>query len=147
MSDRHRRLIAFAVLFMSGMYGMRTLEYVAPPGITGALEILQLVCGALAVLFVVPVFFWKVRNLSGSTRKQYFSEDSYAAEALSRAHVTSWNTTLLLLVFMTVMDRRLAGMPAQFFLDLPLAVMLAVFALRFLYLDREPADETGPARA
>lgn len=100
----------------------------------------------LALAAVAPIILWKVRNRDGDLRRLYSSEEGYVAQALIRAKSASWVTTFVLLSGFTVAAKGFEDVPAQFWIQLTVAVMLAVFAGVFLVLDRgdEPEPESTP---
>ena len=68
----------------------------------------------------------------------------FVADALSRAHIASWTVTLFVLLLFEIWigdNDVVTALPAEFFLQTALALMLATFSVVFLVLSRADSDE------
>jgi hypothetical protein len=92
----------------------------------------------LAVLVVgslLPAFVAKFR-LRGDQRPVYFSESGYVAQLLMRSFKVSWATTFISFVILEFVARDNAGdLPAVFFIQAGLFIMLSVMSVTFLVLN------------
>lgn len=138
VADRHRRLIAFAVLALGARYGVSASAFLADAGLASSLGLLADGLAFLAVGLVVPVFVWKARNRSRDDWHLYEDDDGFVARTIARAHAGSWTLTFIVLILTESMDRTLGDLSWVFLFDVVLAVMLLSFSLIFLYLDRAP---------
>lgn len=138
VADRHRRLIAFAVLALGARYGISASAFLVDAGLASALGLLADGLTLLAVGLIVPVFVWKGRNRSRDDWHLYEDDDGFVARTIARAHAGSWTLTFIVLILTESMDRTLGDLSWVFLFDVVLAVMLLSFSLIFLYLDRAP---------
>ena len=146
VADRHRQLMAFAMLAMALLYLASAAIHVAGPEAEPYLDVVVVGMAILMLALSVPIVYWKARKLPSRERFVYFSSEGYVAEILGRAHKASWGATLLLLVLLaTIADNSyLSELPGEFYMQFVLAVMLGVMSLVFLYLNRT-TEEQGVA--
>lgn len=138
-TDRHGRLLLWAITLVAAMSFSNAVESVAEPPLLGYMKALQiaLAAGALAALF--PCAVWKfgtLRRLSAEERREYFASDSFMVHAFKHAKQASWIAALGLLIVLGPVSARLPDVPADFFFDLALGVMLGVFGVSGLILSR-----------
>lgn len=135
VGDHHRRLMALAALSLALMYATSSVTYLVEASVGRYLDVAVIVFVVLTFVPLVPIVVWKARQPPSQEWHLYKGEDGFIADALSRAHIVSWATTLLLLtVFTGIADRW--DLPTEFWIRVALAVMLAVFAIVFLLLSR-----------
>jgi hypothetical protein len=103
-----------------------------------ALEAVQILGALVTVACIAPMMLWKIRNRDGDLRYLYLSEDGYVAQALNRAKGASWVATFVLLCGLAQAAKDLDGVPSEIFIQIAIAVMLAVFSIVFLVMD--PSD-------
>jgi len=145
VADRHRRLIALAMLALGTRYALTASTFFVDPGLASTLGRLGDGFALLAVGLVIPVFLWKARNLSRERLHLYRDDDGFMARTMLQAHAGSWTLAFLVLILVELLDERSAGLPPVFLAELLLAVMLVSFAVIFLYLDS--ASRRGSAGA
>ena len=145
VGDRHRRRAAISMLLMGLALGALAARQWFERGTD---ERLLLGLGALTLIvaafgFFVPIIVWKVRHLWGGDSRScrlYRGEDGFVAEALSRAHIASWMTTVVFLGLFGGWDDLLTIAPPRFLINLTMAVLLGSFGVAFLILDRDAAE-------
>jgi len=145
VADRHRRLIAYALLLLGGRYVVAAASRLADPALA---SILGWVEGGFAIAvigFIAPVFIWKMRNLSSKDWHVYKGEDGVVADTIARAQSASWATLFLVLVMTEPLSRRIEGLSTGLVLEVLLATMVLSFAASFLYLDRDPVEDPADA--
>lgn len=149
LADRHRRLIAFAVLALGARYGISASAFLVDAGLASPLRFLADGLTLLAVGLIVPVIVWKARNRSRDDWHLYKDDDGFVAGTITRAQIGSWTLTFMVLILTESMDRTLGDLSWVFLFDVVLAVMLLSFSLIFLYLDRATAawDSAGAGDA
>lgn len=141
LGDRHRTLSAVAALALSIFFGASAAERVAAPDLAALLDWAALSMAALAVLLVVPILAWKLRRRGGEGWHLYRGRDGFVADVLARAHIVSWTVTFFVLVLLRSLAGRFEGLPPGFFFEAVLAIMLAVFSVSFLVLDRSASED------
>lgn len=152
-ADRHRNLLALAMLSMSLMFLIQAVIHVVEPTAGNYLDFLVPGLALLAVGLCIPVASWKLRKLPKGERALYFSPDGFVPEILNRAHKASWSVTLLLLMVLNIIigDKDYEGylqtLPTQFFLQLTLGAMLGVMASVFLFLNRGDGTDEAEERS
>lgn len=134
-ADNQKRLLFFAMLLLSLIYAVKTANYFVDPQIA---IYLGFMAKGLALLFAADVLilvYWKIRFFPSKERYLLFSLDSYAMQVLNRACLTSWFLTFALLsLITTTTNMNNSAFPAEFYLNLTLFFMLAVFSVSFFIL-------------
>jgi hypothetical protein len=143
--DRHAGLVALGVLALGLKYGADAWMHFAGQEWTRILDVVGIALGLSAVILIVPILVWKIRHLTPEQRRVYFSDQSFTAAVLRKAHVASWASTVLVLLILEVVSRDLPRLPPAFFLQSTLAVMFASLAVSFLILDRVPGGRGSDA--
>ena len=136
--DTHRRLLFLSMLLLSLVFGIKAGFYFA--GAQGAqyLSIAGKALAALAVGMFVVTVYWKLRYIPD--RERYYllnSSDSFVMQAMNRACKISWIMTFILLCLITMTTSKdSSAFPAEFYLNLAMFFMLAVFSISFFILFR-----------
>jgi hypothetical protein len=144
VGDRHRHLLALALLAIGVGFGASAVGHAAGEAAELYLDWVQVGGTAIAVLLVVPIFAWKLRNRNADLRHLYFSPEGFVAETMRKAQKASWEATFVVVMLLTVLDETLArvGLPPGFYLEAIVALMTGVFGVTFLVLNRvEPSDD------
>jgi len=141
VGDRHRRLIALALVALSLMFATSAATFLAAPAIQPALEFGVKALAVLTIGMVLPVFIWKARNLRATEWALYEGTEGFVADALARARNVSWVATFVLLVVLTFVTEDRERPPAEFWIQVVLAVMLLSFSAVFLYRTRGADEE------
>ena len=138
IGDRHRHLLALALLAIGVGFGASAVGHPAGESAEVYLDWIQVGGTAIAVLLLVPIFGWKLRNRSADLRHLYFSPEGFVAENMRKAQKASWEATFVVVILLTVLDETLArrGLPPGFYLEGIVALMTGVFSLTFLLLNR-----------
>lgn len=136
VADRHRRLLAYALLALGARYGVSAAADLVGPGLASALGIVADGLALLAVGLVAVILFWKARKLSGRDWHLYRNADGFVARTIARAQSASWVATLLFLILLEPWDGLSQRLSTEFVFDASLAVMLLSFAGTYFYLDR-----------
>ena len=135
-ADSHRRLLFLTMLFMSLVFATKAGFYYFGDGMKTYLEIIGKGFLGLTILSMVITLYWKIRFIPRSERFHLLaSSDSFANLTMYRAIKTSWILTMLLLIFFTsIIGKGNSTLPAEFYLNLVLFLMLAIFSLSFFIL-------------
>lgn len=138
IGDRHRHLLALALLAIAVGFGASAVGHPLDEAAEVYLDWVQVGGSAIAVLLVVPIFTWKLRNRSADLRHLYFSPEGFVAETMRKAQKASWESTFVVVILLTVLDETLArvGLPPEFYLEGIVALMTGVFGVTFLVLNR-----------
>lgn len=154
IGDRHRHLLALALLAIGVGFGASAVGHPAGEAAEAYLDWVQVGGSVIAVLLLVPIFAWKLRNRSADMRHLYFSPEGFVAETVRRAQKASWEATFVVVVLLAVLDETLAriGLPTEFYLEGVVALMTGVFGVTFLVLNRferrdDPEEMEGMAGA
>jgi len=148
IGDRHRHLLAFALLAIGVAYGASAVGHPLDPAAEAYLDWVQVGGTAIAVLLLAPIFAWKLRNRSADLRHLYFSPEGFVAETMRRAQKASWEATFVVVILLAALDETLAGvgLPPEFFLEGIVALMTGVFSVTFLVLNRVEGDRDPDER-
>lgn len=136
VADGHRRLVALSLLALGVRYGVSAAAFFTDPGVAASLGLLADGLALVAVALVVPIFVWKARHRSRSTRRLYRDDQGFVAQTIVQAQTASWLATFLALVLIETLDRTLGDLSWVLLFDGVLAVMLLSFSLTFLFLGR-----------
>jgi len=136
--DRHRTLLAGAFLLLGGATAVEALgHFVHGHPVLVWIEIGGASGGAL---LIVGAMVWKSARLRGR-RGPYLGGDGFVASTVSKAHVASWSATFVLVALLRILVDDETALPAEFFLQLVLAVMLLVHGAVFFVLNRSEPDD------
>jgi len=139
--DRHIRLAALGLLLIALKFGLDATAHLAPPDAAQLLDYGAIAASLGAVLLILPLVFYKFFQLDPQDRAVYFSDQSFAIDALKRAQVFSWSVTFLLLIGLEITADDPGALAPDFYLQAALAVMLGSAAVAFLVLSRDPGEE------
>ncbi len=139
--DRHIRMAALGLLLIALKFGLDATAHFVSPETAELLDYGTIAASIGAVLLILPLVFYKVFRLDPRDRAVYFSDQSFAMDALKRAQVFSWSVTFLLLVFLEILVDEPGALAPGFYLQAALTVMLGSTAVAFLVLSRDPGEE------
>lgn len=138
VADRHRRLLAYALLALGARYAVGVVAHFVDPAFGSSLGFVADGLALVAVGLVLPIVVWKMRNVSSADWHLYRNEDGFVAQTIARAHTASWVATFLVLVLIETVDSLSEALPAALFFDALLAMMTLTFSGAYFYLDRDP---------
>ena len=133
--DNHRRLLFLAMFLLSLIYAIKTASFIVDQDVADYLGIVAKGLAGLFLIVLLVLVYWKVRFIPKDERYLLASFDSYVMHVLNRACLISWFSTFALLsLMMTTTSHNSSAFPAEFYLNLTLFLMLAVFSLSFFFL-------------
>lgn len=135
VADRHRQYFALALLGAGLIYLVKAIEHLATGVMATYLDHVTIVLAVLVIGSLLPAIVIKFR-LGADQKMVYFSEDGYVAQLLRRAFKASWATTFISLVVLEFIARDVTtNLPAVFFIQVALFIMLSVMSVTFLVLN------------
>ena len=143
--DRHARIAALGLLAFAFKYLADSLVHFVDPDLSQWLGWTADGLNVVAVLLIVPIYFWKLRKLDREQRRAYFSDESFTADRMRRAFGVSISATFIVAIFLEVASKRIPEVPSAFFLQVVLFTLLGSLAVSFLVLTRD--DTETPAGA
>lgn len=146
VADRHRRLVAFALLALGLQYALDATTYLVGSSLASRLALIGDGLALLVLALILPIVFWKVRNLSNEDWHLYRGADGFVARTIAQAHAGSWVVTFVVLALVRALDRTLSDVSWVLLFDIILAVMTVSFSTIYLYLDRTPSRRSEQAR-
>ncbi|MEP1034795.1 hypothetical protein [Ekhidna sp.] len=133
--DTYRRLIFLTMLLLSLIFAVKTGFYLVENEVKSILEIIAKGLFASFVIVLLAAIFVKWRYILPGERSVLSDTDSYSYQKMNEACKVSWILTLLLLAFITTMTTKLSSaFPTEFYLNLTLFFMMAVFSISFFIL-------------
>lgn len=138
VADRHRRLLAYALLAMGARYAASAAAHFVDPELGSSIGFVADAFALVAVGLIVPIFVWKMRNASRADWHLYKNEDGFVAQSIARAQSASWVVTFLVLVLLETVDTLSKTLPTALFFDVLLVMMCFTFSAAYFYLDRSP---------
>lgn len=117
------------------IYLVKAAEHFASEAMTDILDYVVVGLAVLVIASLLPAFVAKFR-LTGGQKLVYFSESGYAAQLLRRAFKASWAATFISFIVLEFVARDNPGdLPAVFFIQAGLFIMLSVMSVTFLMLN------------
>lgn len=147
VAERHSRLLLLGVLFLALKYAASAGMSVSSGALHQSLDYIELALALVGVGLIIPVCIWKLvklRAMPTSKRILYFAPDSFAVDAINRAQRISWASLFISLIILEIISDKQTRLPAVFYLQISLAVMLGVFAGAFFSIYREPGEPEEP---
>ena len=144
--DRFLQRTAVGVLCLAGGYAASAGQFLVGEGPAQVLDVLDLAFALAAVAMVLPPFV-KLLRLRRSDEWACANTEGFVGEVFRTACVRTFTLMFVLLVLAEPLsDRFLLQLPTNFFINVILAVTLAMFSLSFLLLNRDDdEDEEDPA--
>lgn len=140
-ADRHASLLGVAVLLLAAKFAVSASMHFVDESAAVVLDRTELALALGAAVLAVTILAWKAVRLSPEQRRSYLREDSFAFEAIRRARAASWNAMFLVLVVFEVVADDIRDVSADFYVQVALAVLLAVFGLKFFALMRDTGGD------
>ena len=135
--DNHRRLLFITMFLLSLIFAIKAALYVVEGQLESYLEFAGKGIFGLFLLVLVITVYWKVRFIPGKERYLLNSSDSYVNQMMNQASKISWILTVVLLCILSFMiNKDNWVLPGQFYVDLTLFFMLAIFSISFFILFR-----------
>lgn len=141
VADRHRRLLAYALLAVGARYAASAAAHFVDPELGSSLGFVADAFTLVAVGLIVPIVVWKMRNTSRADWHLYRNEDGFVAQTIARAQSASWVVTFLVLALFDTVETLSETLPTALFFDALLAMMTFTFSGAYFFLDRSPAAE------
>ena len=95
-----------------------------------------------AVAVILWLVFFKLTRVPREQRHHFFNMEGYVKDTVRKACGASWAATLVTLMLLGIIgDEWLISVPAEFFLDAAVAVMLGVFSVTFFVMNASSDDE------
>ncbi len=136
--DIHRQLLVLSMILMSSVFAIKIAVYFINEGIRGYLTIAGKSLSIISIILIAITIFWKLRFIPRNERYHLLTtSDSYVNQMMNQACKISWILTLLFLVFATsIINKNSMVLPAKFYLDLSVFLLLATFSISFFILLR-----------
>ena len=137
-ADIQRRLLLLSMLFLSSVFAVKIAAYFADEYVLNYLKIAAVILFGLFALTLVITVFWKLKFIPRNERYQLLNTgDSYVNQMMNKAFKISWLLSLILLFFIrSISKENTSEIPAKFYLDLSVFLLLASFSISSLILFR-----------
>jgi len=140
LADRTVQIVAWSMFAVALVLGLSVAEFFASEA---AAVLIDIAIKALAIVIIglmALLYFWKLRPLSASQRRECLAEDGFLQMAFRQAMAKSWMLSFLVLVILQALDNlvlaRLPEMPLEIVIQCILALMLMLFSVAFLIFAR-----------
>ena len=141
-ADFHKQITAVAIFLVAIKYAAAAAVYLVNETTGQYFDWLELGISLVVILLILPMVAWKYSKLSKAQRSAYLEPDGYLATVFKQAMAKSWSVTFVLLVFLEVfVKERWLWLPSEFFIQVVVAIMLAVFSVTFFYLSRADSED------
>jgi hypothetical protein len=141
LTDRFLQRTAIGVLVMSIAYATSAAAYLVGEELAETLDKLEMVPALLAVAIILPIFVKFVR-LRANRDCATGDAGSYLAEVYKKAGLKAFSFGFVFLVILEPLTKNaFSHLPGNFFVNVILSFLLAVFGLTFLLLSRDDDDE------
>lgn len=134
--DIHRRLLFLTMLIISLVFAIKAGDYFTSANVNRYLTFAGKGLAAISIVLMIATVYWKLRFIPGKERYYLLtSPDSYVMQSMNRACRISWSTTFILLCAITMTtSKNSSTFPAEFYLNLTMFFMLAIFSISFFIL-------------
>ena len=132
MADKHLKILAIAVFFMAIKYAVSAAMIFISEEFKGVVNVLELVVQVIAAVLILYIMFWKFRLLTREQRKKFFDSESYVVSVFNLAMQKALGITFVVLIILEAISRK-SGLPADFFLNTIISLMLGVLSVVFFY--------------
>jgi hypothetical protein len=140
LADRTVQLVACAMFAVALVFCLSIAEFFASESTAAVIDLAAKAIGLAIVGLMAILFFWKIRPMSPSQRRQHLAEDGFLQIAFQKAMARSWMLSFLVLAILQTLDNlvleRLPAMPPEIVIKAVLALMLLLFSLAFLIFTR-----------
>ncbi|MEM7114427.1 MAG: hypothetical protein AAF614_18475 [Chloroflexota bacterium] len=141
-ADFHQQITAVAIFLMAIKFAASAAIFLVDETVGQYLDWVELGISLIVILLILPMVAWKYSKLSRAQRSRYLDPQGYLATVAKQAMAKSWSATFVLLVFLEVfVKERWLWLPSEFFLQVVITIMLAVFSITFFYLSRESGED------
>jgi hypothetical protein len=146
-ADRRWHLLATAMLLIACKAGISAAMVFTEPPVATYLDWAEGVT-ALAALGVVGwLLFFKFMKVPAHLRHQFLNMEGFVATTIHKAFKVSWLVTFVALTILAPASKRLSTVPAEFFMQSTLALMLGVFSVAFFVMNASGEEDEGLADA
>ena len=137
-AEIQRRLLLLSMLLLSCVFAVKIAAYFADEHILNYLRIAAVILFVLFLLTLVITVFWKIKFIPRNERYQLLNTgDSYVNQMMNKAFKISWLLSLSLLFFIRgITNDNTSEIPAKFYLDLSVFLLLASFSISSFILFR-----------
>lgn len=140
LADRTIQLVAYAMFAVALVFCLSVAEFFAGESTAAVIDIAVKILAVAIVASMALLFFWKIRPMSASQRRDYLSEDGFLQVGFQKAMARSWMLSFVALAILQVLDNlvleRLPQMPVDIVIKGVLALMLLLFSIAFLLFTR-----------
>ena len=141
--DKMYTRLAIGLLVAAVAYFLKATVFLTGPATDNTLEKISFWAGVLTILVVltgmIPVMWRKLSSKSWTLEEP----ESYIQDAFKEALKRSWMITFVTLVILKSMDRMMQAwaLPAEFYLQAMISLMMLTASVSFLWLSRETHQE------
>ena len=138
IADRHQKLIIFAIFLMSLIYLSSAVTKLTEGDLRITLGYFEMGFAIISICIIVPIIYWKFRNLTKEERNEYLSPEGYLFSIVKKALSQSWAATFVFMTILAPVSRKLFSefdLTPHFFIEVVLAFMLGSFSVIFFILD------------
>ena len=147
-ADRRWQLMSIVMLLLGLRSAISAAMLVVDHPFMRHLEWAEAAAALSAVGVVLYLAIYKLTKVPASQRSHFLNMEGYVKETMRKACWSSWSATLVTLMFFSVLgDEWFTSVPAEFFLDASIAVMLGVFSIAFFVMNASSNDEEGAVGA
>ena len=139
--DRFLKRVALAVTIMAASYGAGALSHIVGERVGDILLTVKDPLGLLAAIIVLPMFIKMMVKVVRSGTK-HSAPPGYVAEMYGRSAGNGFAAGFIFLIFLEPLSGgMLSHLPAEFFVQSAIAILLGALGISFFILNRDGDDE------
>jgi hypothetical protein len=140
LADRSLQLLVGTMFAVALIFCLSVAEFFTGASTAAVIDVAVKVLGVAVLAMMALFYFWKLRPMTPSQRRQHFAEDGFVQIGFRKAMARSWMLTFLVLVVLQALDNlvldRLPAMPLDIVIKAVLGLMLLLFSVAFLLFTR-----------
>ena len=141
-ADRRWYLLAIVIFLLAVKSALSAAMVIADESYLRYLDWAEGAAAMATLPIVAWLVFFKFARVPRAQRHHFLNMEGYVRDTVRQACSASWTATVVpLMVLGAIADDWVASMPAEFFLQAAIAVMLGVFSLTFFVMNRSSDDE------
>ena len=139
--DQFMQALAIALFLFALKFAISAGMHFADSTFLTLLDWAELGVALLAIAILLPAAF-HYRRLKSRLGQRFLESDGYVADIFKKSFAKSFSITFLFLVLLEIVTKnQFLDLPARFFVQVILTMMLGTFGLTFFILSRSPEKD------
>jgi hypothetical protein len=146
-ADRRWQLLALAMLLIACKAGISAAMVLADATVRTWLDWAEMGAALGALVIVLWLLFFKFMKVPAHLRRRFLDIEGFVATTIQKSFKLSWLVTFVTMTILAPASKRFATVPAEFFVQALMALMLGVFSVGFFVMNATGGGDEGIADA